>query len=145
MMDRNDLRIFLPLTRIRSACAAASILGFNNSTVSRRIRAFGKRLGARLVERLPTGYTLTHVGQDMLGSTPQVEEEIQALELRVLRQDSRSTSELCVTMPDILVTRLPVPRSACFSRTYANIELQLIVSDEQLNLARGRRRDPDEQ
>ena len=136
MMDWDDLRIFLALTRTRSVRAAASILGVNNSTVSRRIRTFEQRLGVRLFERLPTGYTLTSAGEDMLGSTLQVEEEIQALERRVLGQDSRLTGELRVTMPDILATRLLMPSFASFTQTYSNIELEVIVSDEQLNLTK---------
>jgi DNA-binding transcriptional LysR family regulator len=135
-MDWNDLRIFLALTRTQSVRAAANILGVNNSTVSRRIRTFEQRLGVRLFERLPTGYTLTPAGEDMLGSTLQVEEEIQALERRVLGQDSRLTGELRVTMPDILATRLLMPSLASFTQTYANIELEVIVSDEQLNLTK---------
>ena len=136
MMDWDDLRIFLALTRTRSVRAAANILGVNNSTVSRRIRTFEQRLGVRLFERLPTGYTLTPAGEDMLGSTLQVEEEIQALERRVLGQDSRLTGELRVTMPDILATRLLMPSLVSFTQTYSNIELEVIVSDEQLNLTK---------
>jgi DNA-binding transcriptional LysR family regulator len=136
MMDWDDLRIFLALTRTRSVRAAANVLGVNNSTVSRRIRTFEKRLGVRLFERLPSGYTLTPAGEDMLGSTLQVEEEIQSLERRVLGQDSRLTGELRVTMPDILATRLLMPSLASFTQIYANIELEVIVSDEQLNLTK---------
>lgn len=136
MLNWNDLRIFLALTRTGSIRTAADVLGVNNSTVSRRLRAFEQRLGVRLFERLPTGYTLTPAGEDMLGSTLQVEEEIQALERRVLGQDSRLTGELRVTMPDILGTKLLMPDLVTFTQTYPGIELEVIVSDEQLNLTK---------
>lgn len=135
-LDWDDLRIFLALTRAGSIRAAASVLGVNNSTVSRRVRAFEQRLGVRLFERLPSGYSLTPAGEDMLGASLQVEEEIQALERRVLGQDTRLTGELRVTMPDVLATQLLMPDLATFTRTYPDISLEVIVSDEQLNLTK---------
>jgi len=136
MQDWDDLRIFLALVRKGSIRAAAESLDVDNSTVSRRIRAFEKKLEVRLFERLPTGYTPTSAGEDMLDSAQQVEEEILALERRLLGQDTRLTGELRVTMPDLLGMKLLMPDLATFTQTYPGIGLEINVSYEHLDLTK---------
>jgi DNA-binding transcriptional LysR family regulator len=136
MREWDDLRIFLALVRKGSVRAAAESLGVDNSTVSRRIRAFEQKLGVRLFERLPTGYTPTSAGEDMLDSAQQVEEEILALERRLLGQDTRLTGELRVTMPDLLAMKLLMPDLAAFTQTYPGIGLEINVSYEHLDLTK---------
>lgn len=136
MRDWDDLRIFLALVRKGSVRAAAESLDVDNSTVSRRIRAFEQKLGVRLFERLPTGYTPTSAGEDMLDSAQQIEEEILALERRLLGQDTRLTGELRVTMPDLLAMKLLMPDLATFTQTYPGIGLEINVSYEHLDLTK---------
>ncbi len=136
MRDWDDLRIFLALVSKGSVRAAAESLDVDNSTVSRRIRAFEQKLGVRLFERLPTGYTPTSAGEDMLDSAQQVEEEILALERRLLGQDTRLTGELRVTMPDLLAMKLLMPDLATFTQIYPGIGLEINVSYEHLDLTK---------
>jgi DNA-binding transcriptional LysR family regulator len=60
--DWNDLRPFLALVRAGSLAGAARALGTRHSTISRRIDALERALGARLVQRTPTGAVLTEAG-----------------------------------------------------------------------------------
>jgi len=72
----------------------------------------------------------------MLDSAQQVEEEILALERRLVGQDTRLTGELRVTMPDLLAMKLLVPDLATFTQTYPGIGLEINVSSEHLDLTK---------
>ena len=65
MLNWNDLRHFLAVARKGSTLAAAKALRVNQSTVHRRLAALEKDLRCRLVERHPTGYRLTDLGQQL--------------------------------------------------------------------------------
>jgi molybdate transport repressor ModE-like protein len=54
--DWEDVRHFAALARHGSLSAAARALGVNHATVARRLAGLERTLGARLVERRPTGY-----------------------------------------------------------------------------------------
>jgi DNA-binding transcriptional LysR family regulator len=65
MFEWSDLKHFLAVAREGSTLAAAKALGVSQSTVHRRLMALEARLGRRLVERQPTGYRLTKLGEEM--------------------------------------------------------------------------------
>ena len=60
-MNWDDLRVFLAVARTGSISGAAKQLDIQHSTVSRRMRQFEDKLGARLIERKKGGYELTQV------------------------------------------------------------------------------------
>src|SRR6202051_5345259 len=65
-IDWDDVRYFLAVARGGSVRAAAERLGVNHSTVLRRIAQLEERLGARMFEKLPSGYRLTAAGGEGL-------------------------------------------------------------------------------
>src|SRR5215468_9884904 len=73
MIDWDDIRYFLAVARGRSVRAAAEHLGVNHSTVLRRIAQLEERLGARMFEKLPSGYRLTAAGEEVLDLAEQME------------------------------------------------------------------------
>ncbi len=135
-MDWDDLRFFLAVARKGSIRGASNTLAVNASTVSRRIDAYEKKLGVRLFERLPTGYTLTPAGEEMLGSAQRIEDEIATLDRNVTGRDAQLNGTLRVTMPELLATHLLMPDFFAFSQEYPGIELEFAVSSEEFNLSK---------
>jgi len=133
-MDWDNLRFFLAVARKGSIRAASVVLSVNHSTVARRITAFEKKLGVRLFERFPTGYVLTATGEEILKSAQHVEDEIVKLDRQVIGRDAQLTGVLRVTMPSILATHLIMPDISAFTKSYPNIQLELVFSNEVLNL-----------
>ena len=133
-MDWDNLRIFLALANQGSVRAAGAALGISHSTVARRIEAFEDQLGVRLFDRTPSGYALTAAGEEMLGVAGRVDEEISALERRILGQDTRLAGEIRVTLPDAIVSDLLMPDLADFTRDYPDIDLEIILSYRHLYL-----------
>lgn len=72
--------IFWPSLGRALSGAAADRLDVNHSTVLRRISQFEERLGARLFEKLPSGYRLTSAGDEVLRFADQMEASSTSLE-----------------------------------------------------------------
>jgi DNA-binding transcriptional LysR family regulator len=80
MFDWNDLRHFLAAARHGSTLAAAKALGVNQSTVHRRLTELERRLSRRHVDRHPTGYRLTALGEELRPLAERIEIAVQELE-----------------------------------------------------------------
>lgn len=134
MIDWDDMRFLLAVAREGSIRGAATTLGVNHATVSRRVAGLEADLGVRLFEKLPTGYVVTPACEEILASAEQMEEAANAIERRVYGRDAGLTGRLRLTLPQALVTDLIMPDIAQFARLHPGIELELITSYEPLNL-----------
>lgn len=135
-MNWDDLKIFLALARGGSVRVAAQSLGISHSTVARRIEGFEKALGVRLFDRLPDGYMLTALGEQMVDRAERAESEVQGLEREVLGQDAKLAGRIRVTMPAPLASDLLMPDLVRFGRLYPDIELDLAISSDIFDLSR---------
>jgi DNA-binding transcriptional LysR family regulator len=134
MMDWDDVRHFLAVARGGSVRAAAERLGVNHSTVLRRIAQLEERLGAHMFEKLPSGYRLTDAGEEVLEFAQQMEASSHQLETRVFGRDQSIRGLLRVTLAPTLATHLLMPDFAQFARLHPEIEMELLSSDEPVNL-----------
>ena len=134
MIDWDDVRYFLAVARGGSVRSAAERLGVNHATVLRRIAQLEARLGARLFERLPSGYRITGTGEEVLGLAEQMEGSSNQLEARVLGRDQGVRGLLRVTLAPTVATHLLMPDMAEFARVYPDVEISLLSLDEPVNL-----------
>jgi DNA-binding transcriptional LysR family regulator len=134
MIDWDDVRYFLAVARGGSVRAAAERLGVNHSTVLRRIAQLEERLGARMFEKLPSGYRLTAAGEEVLEFADQMEASSNRLETRVLGSDQSVRGLLRVTLAPTLATHLLMPDFTDFARLHPDIEMEILSSGELANL-----------
>src|SRR5580658_10084403 len=127
MIDWDDVRYFLAVARGGSVRAAGERLGVNHSTVLRRVAQLEERLGAHMFEKLPSGYRLTAVGEEVLELAHQ-------METRVFGRDQSVRGLLRVTLAPTLATHLLMPDFAEFARLYPDIEMEILASGELANL-----------
>lgn len=127
-LEWSDVGIFLAVCRGRSVRSAARLLDVSHSTVSRRLGAMEKALGARLFDRRPEGYFLTAAGERILPHAERVESEITALKTGVFGLDTELAGPVRITMPPILAQCLLMPHLARFSDLYPDIGLEIISS-----------------
>ena len=138
MFDWNDLRHFLAVARSGSTIAAAKALGLSQSTVHRRLEELEKRLGRHLIVRHATGYKLTELGKDMLIYAERVEHAVFSFERRVAASDLGLTGNVRVTCPEAVGVRLlHSPLVTKFNERYPGLQVEFIISDKLLDLARG--------
>lgn len=135
-MDWDDLKILLALARKRSARGAAQELGVSNSTVTRRLDEFERALGTRLFDRTPEGYRATQSAEDLLPTAEHVEELVLKAQRRLSGGDQELQGLIRLTLPTANGLNVIVPRLAQFARDYPGIELEIITSDNSLDLGR---------
>jgi molybdate transport repressor ModE-like protein len=134
MIDWDDVRHFLAVARGGSVRAAAERLGVNHTTVLRRIAQLEERLGAQMVEKLPSGYRLTNAGEEVLEFAEQMEASSNRMETRVFGRDQGVRGLLRVTLAPTLATHLLMPDFADFARLNPEIEMETLSSGELANL-----------
>lgn len=136
MIIWDDVRFFLAVARSGSIRSAAAALAVNHATVSRRVAGLEAQLGVRLFEKLPTGYVVTPASEEILELAEQMEEAANAVERRIFGRDAGLTGKLRVTLPQVLATELIMPDLARFTRVHPGIELEIITTQEVLNLTK---------
>lgn len=134
--DWDDLRFALAVASGGSLAAGGRLLGVNHTTVLRRIAALEKRLGARLFERLPSGYALTPLGEELVEAARGVDEAVGRLELRLAGADLSVSGLVRVTTTDTLAVSLLPEILAELKAAHAGIEVEMTTSNLFLNLTR---------
>src|SRR6476659_4140500 len=138
MLAWNDLRHFLAVARHGSTLAAAKALGLNQSTVHRRLSELERQLGRRLVERHPSGYRLTAVGEELRPLAERIETAVQDLERRAASSDADLVGTVRVTCPETVGYRMmKTPLLDAFRVRYPGLRIELIMVDRVLDLAKG--------
>lgn len=135
-MDWNSLQDFLSIARHRSLAGAARARHVNHSTIFRRLNSLEEMLGARLFERLPDGYQLTLEGERLLPHAERIEAEAIAAERAVADADAAPRGNIRLTAPGNLAYSYLPGYLEQFHRLYPNICVELIVTNQDLNLAR---------
>jgi len=134
-MNWDDLRLFLAVARTGSISGAARQLDVQHSTVSRRIRAFEEKLGARLLERKKSGYELTPAGENIRDTATQIEREVLGVEGSLMGQDTNLVGPLRVTAINNMASSVLMPMFASFSELHPQVELHVIVSNLDASLS----------
>jgi DNA-binding transcriptional LysR family regulator len=132
----DDLRLVLGVASAGSLSGAGRSLGLSHATVFRRLGAIEARLGVRLFERQRDGYAPTAAGDEVAAAARRMEAEVLAVERRVAGQDLKPSGTVRVTTTDSLLIGLLSPILAAFRRAYADIVLEVVVSNEIVNLSR---------
>jgi DNA-binding transcriptional LysR family regulator len=132
----DDLRYVLAVANQRSLAGAARKLRVNHTTVLRRIRAFEKRIGVRLFERLATGYVLTAGGEELIAAARHIEDTIDTLERKLAGRDLRLSGIVRVTTTDTLMGSILPEILAEFHDAYPGIAIEVAVSNLMFNMSK---------
>ncbi len=136
MLSWDDFRYVKAIADNRSLGGAALALGVNHSTVFRRLGQIEKQLGSRLFERGRGGYALTACGEEMVALAQRMDEDIVAYERKVTGHDLRPSGELRITTSDTVLMHLLTHVLADFRCAYPEIVLDVVVSNQILNLSK---------
>jgi len=145
MMDWDNLRVFLELTRSQGLVDAAKKLGIDHSTVSRRIKRFEEQVGSQLFDRNHHGYSLTAEGYRLVEYAEKIESTVYAAaeelgghnrllsgQVRLGATEGFGTfvlaphiAHFCARNPHISVDMLPMPRFVNLSKREADISVTI--------------------
>jgi len=138
MFDWNDLKYFLAVAHHHSTLAASRALQVNQSTVQRRLAELERRLGRPLVQRHPTGYRLTELGQALLPYAESVAKAVAALEQQLESAQLEAVGIIRVTCPEPLVYRITQTTLLDrFHARYPGLRVEFVMSDKYLDLMKG--------
>jgi DNA-binding transcriptional LysR family regulator len=136
--DWDDLKHLLAVARHGSTLAAGRALGVDQSTVQRRLVELERRIGQSLVQRQPTGYRLTELGQEMLPFAEAVERSAQAFERQLRTLGTETAGVIRVTCPEPIVNR--IMQTGLLDRFHARhptLRVQFVMSDKYIDLGEG--------
>lgn len=134
-MNWDDLRLFLAVARSGSISGAAKQLGVQHSTISRRLRQFELKLGARLVERKKGGYELTQAGEHVMDAARNIEREVLGVDGALIGKDTQLMGPLRVTAINNMASSVLMPMFADFSNQHPLVKLHIVVSNLDASLA----------
>jgi DNA-binding transcriptional LysR family regulator len=136
-VDWDDLRYVLAVARVGSALRAAEQLGVNQTTVLRRLEALEASLSAQLFERRRSGHKLTPAGRVVVTSAERIEREALGLKSALDAERRALSGSVRLTTSESLAARLISPCLRSFRACHPEVTVEVLVTDERLDLARG--------
>ena len=133
-MDWDKLRIFQAAADAGSFTHAGETLGLSQSAISRQVSALEQDLGTPLFHRHARGLILTEQGELLLGTVQDVVLKLEAVRSRLIDSREKPNGELRVTTTLGLGANWLSPRLGEFLELYPEIKLQLLLSDDELDL-----------
>jgi DNA-binding transcriptional LysR family regulator len=133
-MDWDKLRIFQAAADAGSFTHAGETLGLSQSAISRQVGALEQDLGTPLFHRHARGLILTEQGELLLSTVQDVVLKLDAVRSRLVDSREKPHGELRVTTTLGLGAMWLAPRVGEFLELYPEIKLQLLLSDDDLDL-----------
>ncbi len=130
----DDLRYLLAVARTRNRAMAASNLGVDTSTVTRRIRALEHTLGVRLVEQGSSGWELTETGRAVAERADAIEAAVQlAVDAVGPERTHALRGHARVTAPDAFGAYFVAPAVARVRRQHPELSIELLTATRELS------------
>ena len=137
MLNWNDLRYVLAISRGGTLAAAARLLGVDETTVARRLAAMQEAPGPRLYRRLADGtLQLTTAGKRTALHAERIEREIGALDGALKGADDAVSGTVRITSVPIIVNHILVPAADSLLQRHPKLQLELVADPRDLSLTR---------
>lgn len=128
-MRTDDLLVLLEIARCGSLLGAGDVLGLNHTTVSRRIAALERSIGAPVISRSVQGCDLTDLGRQLLGACEKIEEAV--LEVRgrtaVAAPDSTMTGLVRIATTEAFGAYFITPVMARLHRSNPGLQVEIVT------------------
>lgn len=134
-MDWDKLRIFHAAADAGSFTHAGDQLRMSQSAVSRQVAAVEKDLGVALFHRHARGLVLTEQGELLFRTASEILNKLSTAETLLTDATTKPAGDLRVTAPTGLGTIWVTQRLREFLDLYPEIRIELILTDEQLDIS----------
>lgn len=132
----SDYETVLCIAEEGSLTAAARATGQSHPTMTRHLNGIESRLGARLFDRLRTGYVPTETGLVLLETAQHMRALTLDAERQVQGQDTRPEGSVTLTTTDTLLMGLLAPVIPDFRSDYSEVTLDVRTSNTVFDLSR---------
>ena len=134
MSDWSGVSEFVAVAETESFTAAAKRLGISTAQVSRQISALEERLSAKLFYRTTRKVSVTEVGGIYYQHCRQVMDGLADAERAITNLQSTPKGKLKITAPITYGERSVAPLVNDFVTQYPELEVQLVLSNQQIDL-----------
>ena len=134
-MDWDKLKIFHAVTQAGSFTKAAEVLNLSQSAISRQIQSLEYELKTTLYERHARGLSLTENGEILYKTANEVISKIKDVESDLMDKKDKPSGKIVVTTVVGFGGIWLTPRIQEFMEKNPNIEVELIVTDQELDLS----------
>ena len=135
MLDWDRIRIFFTVAEAGSFTKAGDTLGLSQSAVSRQIGALERELRSPLFHRHTRGLILTEQGELLFQAAREMTQRLERTRAQLSETRERPSGELKVTATRGLGGHWLTPRLAEFLDQYPDIRVELILTDDELDLS----------
>ncbi len=129
------MKVFLAIASTGGLKKAALKLAIHHTSCARRIKVLEEQLGVTLFDRLPEGYVLTAMGEQLRQSAQVIQQEFNSIERDISGKDLRIEGDLCLTLTNGIATHLLMPDLHEFMNLYPDINLEINMSYSTRDLA----------
>jgi len=136
MDNWDEIRTAYHVARMGTVSGAAEVLGVHHATVIRHIDALEQRLGVKLFQRHPRGYTATEAGEDLLRVAAATDDQFAQLAGRIKGHGKDVTGDLVITSLAGL-DALILPVLAAFRAAHPGIVLRYLTGERLFRLEYG--------
>lgn len=133
-MDIQDLLIFSRVAALQNLSAVGTELGLTPGTISKRIQALEEALAVRLFERTTRSIRITEEGTRFLGYVVRVLHELDQARSSMAASSGKPVGKIKISAPQVIGRLYIAPAVPAFLEAYADIEVQLDITDRQVNL-----------
>jgi DNA-binding transcriptional LysR family regulator len=134
-MDWDKLKVFHAAAEAGSFTHAGEQLGLSQSAVSRQVSALEQELGVSLFHRHARGLILTEQGELLHHTAHDVFMKLEAARAKLTDSRERPNGDLRITTTPGIGVHWLTPRLGEFIDLYPDINLIMITTDEELDLA----------
>jgi len=134
-MDWDKLKIFHAVAQAGSFTEASGTLNLSQSAISRQIQSLELTLKTSLFERHARGLSLTEDGEILFKTANEVIIHLKAVETSLMEKKDKPSGKLIVTTVVGFGSIWLTPRIKEFMDKYPEMEVELIVTDKELDLS----------
>lgn len=134
-MNWEDTKLFLAVARSGQISAAATGLGINHATLSRRISALEASLGTKLLVRRTYGCELTEEGTEFFHKIERAESVLLSSETALQKKDMKTSGTVRVGAPDGFGLGFLAPKLPLLLDEYPKLKIQLVPVPRNFSLS----------
>lgn len=134
--DWNDLRYFLAVAQAGTLTGAARRMGTDHATVSRRVGALERAIGAKLFDRSPHGYFPTLSGERLIAHAEAMESEAMAATSELGRPDIGIAGTIRINSLEGFGNVFLAPRVGRFAANHPRLRLELVMIQQIVALSK---------
>jgi DNA-binding transcriptional LysR family regulator len=134
-MDWDKLKIFHIVAQEGSFTKASGTLNLSQSAISRQIQSLEQTLKTSLFERHARGLSLTEDGETLFKTANEVIVHLKDVETSLMEKKNKPSGKLIVTTVVGFGSIWLTPRIKEFMDKYPEMEVEVIVTDKELNLS----------